>query len=278
MVAGFTVLLTVHPPVGASPPQATDQGQTLAWSSTTESWRSSVVDGVGPPRIDTAHDSVDTYPGFVPDGYLTITADGGLVGALSCWWAPVAAVATAVRRRDLVSSCATAGLVAFAVAGFVDFGWQLPALALLGGSVAGLASGPVGAASPANRGRAPPGHFGGPGLPGHLAAGLVAVVVAVMVVQLVVGADQEARGSARAPSPAPPARSATPEAPARQILTGPDDNTDPFMLKHAGRYLPVHQRGDHLHERSPEDRFASGTVGKDGRRAAPAPRSGPRAA
>ena len=232
-VAGFTVLLTVHPPVGASPPLPADQGQTLAWSSTTESWRSSVIDGVGPPRIDTAHDSVDTYPGFVPDEYLTITADGGLVGALLLVGA-VAAVAAAVRRRDLVSSCATAGLVAFAVAGFVDFGWQLPALALLGGSVAGLASGPV-----ANRAHPPEPDAQRPPRrpsPPHLVAGLVAVIVAVMVVQLVVGADQEAHGSARAPSPTPPARSSTPEAPARLILTGPSDNTDPFMLKHAGRY------------------------------------------
>jgi hypothetical protein len=247
VVAGFTVFLMVRPPVGASPPQATDQGQTLAWSASTESWRSSVVTGVGPPRIDTAHDSVDTYPGFVPDGYLTITADGGLVGAVLLVGA-VGAVAAAVRRRDLVSSCATAGLVAFAVAGAVDFDWQLPALALLGGALAGLASGsPVGSAAAESAGSGGSvGSVGAPGsgtggspgrLPaGAMVAGLVAVVVLVMTVQLLVGAAQEASGAARVQSPVPPPPSATPEAPARLILTGPYDNTDPFMFKHRGRY------------------------------------------
>jgi len=231
VVAAFTALLMVHPPVGRSPSQPADQNQTLAWSASTEAWRSSLVTGVGPPRMDTTHDAVDTYPGFVPDGYLTVTADAGLLGALLLLGAGAAVVAT-FRRRDVLSSCAAAAVVAFAVAGFVDFDWQLPALALVGGCVAGLASEPPGPAiSPRTTtarwrfSRVPP------------ATGVVAgvvVIVMVMAAQLLVGATQEASGVPRAPS-APPPRTATPEDPGRLILTGPDA-TDPFMLEIGGRY------------------------------------------
>ncbi len=246
VVAGFTVFLTLHPPVGAGPPQPADQAQTLAWSASNATWRSSVVTGVGPPRIDTAHDSVDTYPGFVPDGYLTVIADGGLVGAVLLLGS-VAAVAAAVRRRDLLSSCAAAGLVAFALAAAVDFSWQLPALALLGGSVAGLASGPTDNPTA----DAKPGPASGlrpwPRLPyGSAVVGLVTVVVLVMVAQLLIGAAQDTGGPARAQSPAPPPRSATPEAPARLILTGPGDSTDPFMLTYRGRYYLYTSEGTTL--------------------------------
>ncbi len=231
IVAGFTVLVVVHPPVGRSPSQPADQNQTLAWSASTEAWRSSVVTGIGPPRMDTTHDAVDTYPGFVPDGYLTVTADAGLLGALLLLGAGAAVVAT-IRRRDLLSSCATAAVVAFAVTGFVDFDWQLPAVALLGGCVAGLASEPAGPAM------SPPTtawwRFS------RVSAGAVVVawvllVGMVMAAQFLVGASQEAGGVPRVQS-APPPRTATPADPARLILTGPDA-TDPFMLKVGGRYF-----------------------------------------
>ncbi len=231
IVAGFTVLLMVHPPVGRNPGQPADQNQTLAWSASTEAWRSSVVTGVGPPRLDTAHDAVDTYPGFVPNGYLTITADAGLLGALLLLGAGAAVVAT-IRRRDLLSSCAAAAVVAFAVAGFVDFDWQLPTLALLGGCVAGIASEPAGPAiSPPTTtarwrlSRVPA---------GTLVVAWVVVVGLVMAAQFLVGATQEAGGIPRVQS-APPPRTATPEDPGRLILTGPDA-TDPFMLKIGARY------------------------------------------
>ena len=45
--------------------------------SSSDAWRTSVFTGCGPPDITTSHANVDTYPGIVPDGYLTITAEGG---------------------------------------------------------------------------------------------------------------------------------------------------------------------------------------------------------
>ena len=68
-------------------------------------------------------------------------ADGGIVGALLLVLAGVA-VGRVVRREDVATSCAAAALVAFAVAGALDFDWHLAALGLLGGWVAGLASPP----------------------------------------------------------------------------------------------------------------------------------------
>jgi GH43 family beta-xylosidase len=140
-VAGGVAVVMLFPLFGHAPRQPADQGQTLAWSASADAWRSSVLTGVGPPKITTSHSDVDTYPGMVPDGYLTITAEGGLIGALLLLGAG-AVVAASFRRRDLASSVAAGAAVAFAVAGAVDFDWQLPALALLGGCVAGLASAP----------------------------------------------------------------------------------------------------------------------------------------
>jgi len=227
VAAGLTIFSMVHPPVGAATGQPVDQSQTLAWSASYETWHSSVLTGVGPPRIQSNGDPVDSYPAFVPDVYLTVLADGGVIGALLLVGAG-AAVIIAIRRRDLLSSCATAGVVAFAVAGAVDFDWQLPALALFGGCVAGLASMPA---------RPSPETTPHPRIPGAgtAVAGWVAVVVVVMVAQLAVGANQTAGGAVRART-TPPPPSATPESPGQIILRGPEDATDPFMLKTGGRY------------------------------------------
>jgi hypothetical protein len=227
VAAGLTVFSMVHPPVSGGTGQPADQSQTLAWSASYEAWHSSVLTGVGPPRIQSNGDSVDSYPGLGPDVYLTVLADGGVIGALLLVGTG-AAVILAIRRRDLLSSCATAGLVAFAVAGAVDLDWQLPALALVGGCVAGLASMPA-RSSPetTHHSRIPGG--------GRAVVAWVAVVVVVMAVQLAVGADQTAGGAARA-RVTPPPPSATPKSPAQIILRGPEDATDPFMLKTGGRY------------------------------------------
>ncbi len=247
-VAGGVVVVMVLPLFGQGPRQPTDQGQTLAWSSSADAWRTSVLTGVGPPRITTSHANVDTYPGIVPDGYLTITAEGGLVGALLLLGAG-AAVAASFRRRDLVSSCAGGAAVAFAVAGAVDFDWQLPALALLGGCVAGLAAGPPGqGAGPlapdgdSARGRHR-GQHQGRHRRGGSAALWVACVVVLVAVQLVVGSNQHAGGATgatgvtKAVVTAEPEPSATPYAPGRVILNSGYDTTDPYMLKVGDRYL-----------------------------------------
>ena len=224
-VAGFAVFVTVHPPVGRSPDQPVDGSQSLAWSAASGAWRSSLLTGVGPPRTDTGSEPVDTYPEISPDVVLTILADGGLIAAVLVLGAGGSVVA-AVRRVDGPSSCATGALVAFAVAGLIDVAWQLPALALLGGCVAGLASGPPGPE------RVEPGDRGGAVRP--VATWVVAVVV-VMAVQLAVGTDQQAGGATRIRT-RPPVPTSTPGSPGRIILTGPGDATDPFMLRIRGRY------------------------------------------
>ena len=227
-VAGLALAVVTLPSGPARP--SGDQGQTLAWSSSGDAWRSSVVTGVGPPRTSTVRGPVAAYPGLVPDTYLTVAADGGIVGALLLLLGG-AAVTAGLRRRDLLSSGAAAATVAFAVSGFVDFAWQLPAVALLGGCVAGLAAGrpsrqrSAGPAPTAPACRRP----GGAGALWALA------VIAVVAVQMGVGSGVRAGGASRTPN-VEPAPTAHPERPGRTILTGADP-TDPYMIKTGGRYL-----------------------------------------
>ena len=142
VLGAVTALAVLHLPTGGPHPRPSGQSQTVAWSSSVDTWRSSVVTGSGPPRIHTTGGAVGTYPGLVADTYLASGAAGGAV-AVVLLLASGAVVAASIRRRDLMTSCAAAATVAFAVAGCVDFSWQLPAVALLGGSVAGLAAVPV---------------------------------------------------------------------------------------------------------------------------------------
>jgi len=238
-VVAVTVLalLVVLLPVGQGRAPG-GQSQTLAWSSSGDAWRSSVVTGAGPPRTSTVRGPVSTYPGLVPDGYLTVLGDGGLVGGLLLLFGG-AAVAVGVRRRDLLSSGAAAATVAFSVSGFVDFSWQLPAVALLGGCVAGLATRP----SPRELAViSAPGHVASPTpgpaegkRPGGAAPLWVLVVVGVVAVQLVVGAGLRTSGTSPVPN-VEPAHTTHPDRPGRTILTG-DDPTDPYMIKVGGRYL-----------------------------------------
>ncbi len=83
VAVGLAVAAVVLPTASGHP--AGGQGQTLAWSSSGDAWRSSVVTGVGPPRTSTVRGPVASYPGLVPDSYLTVAAEGGGVG-ISCWW------------------------------------------------------------------------------------------------------------------------------------------------------------------------------------------------
>jgi hypothetical protein len=227
------------------PTQAGDRSQTLAWSAAARAWRSDVVTGVGPPAVTSSFQPVDTYPELAPDSYLTITADGGLVGILLLGGAGAAVVA-ACRRRNLLSSCAAGAGVAFAVVGVVGVGWQLPAVALLGGCVAGLA----GTADDRRAAPAPPtgecpdrpttGAGTHPRRVGAPASWVCAVCVLV-IVQLVIGfGDQVSGGSPHQPVAAA-APTASPEAPARTVLTGPDV-TDPYMLAwHSRDYMYTSQ-------------------------------------
>ncbi len=142
-------------------------------------------------------------------------------------------MAAGVRRRDLLTSGAAAATVAFAVSGFVDFAWQLPAVALLGGCAAGLTTVLPAVAPLSEPTSAAP--LGRRRLPGGAAALWAVAVVAVVAIQVGVGSGVKAGGA----SPAPvvePAHTSQPDRPGRIILTGADP-TDPYMIKTGGRYL-----------------------------------------
>jgi hypothetical protein len=227
-VAVGTCVAALHLPTGAVHPPG--QSQTEAWTASVDAWRSSALTGIGPPRIYTASGPVGTYPGFVPDTFLALAADGGIIAAL-LFLGTGAAVAASIRRRDLLASCGAAATVAFAVGGIVDFAWQLPAVALLGGCAAGLAAVPP---SRAVTGQPVPGRPDHRWSPFGTATAWSVVAIAVVAVQVTVGSAHTAGGVTRLTVAEPP-HSSDPAAPARVILTGPDP-TDPFMMKIGGRY------------------------------------------
>ncbi len=238
------------------------QGQTLAWSSASEAWRSSVVTGVGPPRTSTVRGPVAVYPGLEPDSYLTILADGGVVGGLLLLVGG-SAVASGVRRRDVLIVRGRGGLR----------GLRRRRLRRL--RLAAPARWPSWAAasspwrrrhregrdprSPKRASRYRPGpassprpgwQWWSPWWPPSWSVG--------------------SGGRSGATSPAPvrePLPTTHPESPGQTILTGPDP-TDPFMVKTGGRYLPLHERGDQLPQRAAVDRHPARTVAHAGGRAA----------
>ena len=113
------------------------------WRSAFVQWRSSPLFGVGPDRVIHLRSSIwpaGTTATFAHNEYLQLLADGGLI-AVALLAAAGTAVVRGLRRNNVLSSCAIAALVAFAVAGATDFDWHIPALALMGGWVAGIADG-----------------------------------------------------------------------------------------------------------------------------------------
>lgn len=259
-IATATVVTVLHIPATRSQ-LSTGQNQTVAWSSSIDTWRSSAVTGNGPPRIHTTGGPVGTYPGLVSDTYLAVGADGGAV-AVVLLLASGAAVVASIRRRDRLTACAAGATVAFAVAGCVNFAWQLPAVALLGGCAAGLAAVPVTQRVP------PPGRRGagigptgtvdaearvttGGTAPHHgtraqvlAATTWVLVAVTILATQGLIGNSRAAGGTTHAVVAEPPHLVDT-SAPGRQILTGPDP-TDPRMLNVDGRYFLFTSQGTTL--------------------------------
>ncbi len=225
-------VLVLGPPGVSGPVQAASQGQTLAWTADAHSWRSSTVGGVGPPIVEASTQPVDRYPGLTPDTYLTVLADAGLVGAVLLAGA-ITTAAWGCRRRNVLTSCAAGAAVAFAVSGAISPSWELPAVAILGGCVVGLASARPGTAGEgATRRRLP-----------RMAGTLAGVaVVALVVTQTSVGFARGAGGGlavaqSNAPPPAP-----NPSAPARYVLTGPDAS-DPYMTEWRGTYYLYTNQG-----------------------------------
>ncbi len=199
VVAAGVVLLEIHPPNGREIRAPADQNQRLAWSAASDAWKTSLLTGVGPARPSPVRVAVDAYPGLAPDGYLTVLADAGIVGGVLLL-AAGAAIASDLQRRERLATAAVGATVAFAVAGVVDTGWHLPALALVGGCAAGLGSSVAATGRPVDRQRARrlPSPVGPAGV-------WVAAVMALVTAQLVVGAAGEATGVPTAHG-APPRR------------------------------------------------------------------------
>jgi hypothetical protein len=112
--------------------------RSVEWSTAVDQFRAEPFVGVGPDQPLEFRAVDGTHANFVHNEYLQITADAGLVGLLLLVTAGLALGGT-VRRRDVMTSCAVAAIVCWAVAAGFDFDWHLPVVGLLGGWLAGLA-------------------------------------------------------------------------------------------------------------------------------------------
>jgi O-Antigen ligase len=136
-IAVAAVLL--HHEVGLRALAPSDQDRTVEWSTAFHQWASAPVIGVGPDRPLLFHAADGSLAHFVHNEYLQIAADTGVAG-LALFGLAAVAVLRLIRRIDVLSCCAAAACVCWAVAGGVDFDWHLPVVGLLGGCCAGLAA------------------------------------------------------------------------------------------------------------------------------------------
>jgi len=138
LCTGFAVA-ALHTPIERRVELGSTSERLIEWRAALNQWGTSPVIGVGPDVPLRFHSVDGTFAYFAHNEYLQIAADSGAVGLLlvllTC-----GVVIVVVRREDVVSSCACAALVAFAVAGALDFDWHLSVIGLAGGWVAGLAS------------------------------------------------------------------------------------------------------------------------------------------
>jgi hypothetical protein len=138
----FALLATVfllHHEIGLRALAPSDADRSAEWSVAWHQWGTAPVFGVGPDRLLLFQTADGTYAKFVHNEYLQVAADAGVLG-LALLAAAVAAVVRAVRRVDVLSSCACAALVCGAVGGAFDFDWHLPFLGFVLGCCVGLAA------------------------------------------------------------------------------------------------------------------------------------------
>jgi O-antigen ligase len=131
--------LLLHHEIGLRALAPSDQDRAVEWSTAFHQWASAPVLGVGPDQPLIFHATDGTFAHFAHNEYLQVAADSGLVG-LALFGLAAVAVVRAIRRIDVLTSCAAAALVCWAVAGGLDFDWHLPVVGLLGGWCAGLAA------------------------------------------------------------------------------------------------------------------------------------------
>jgi hypothetical protein len=111
--------------------------RSIEWSTAADQFRADPIVGVGSDQPLEFRAADGTHAYFVHNEYLQITADAGLVGLVLLVSSGIA-IAGIVRRRDVMTSCAVAGVVCWAVAAGFDFDWHLPVVGLLGGWLVGL--------------------------------------------------------------------------------------------------------------------------------------------
>jgi len=131
--------VVLHHAIGLRALSPSDGDRAVEWSAAAHQFASSPLVGVGPDRLLQFHAVDGTYAHFAHNEYLQVAADTGLIGLALLALVGVSLV-RAVRRVDILTSCAAAGLVCLAVGGAFDFDWHLPFVGLLGGWVAGLAT------------------------------------------------------------------------------------------------------------------------------------------
>jgi hypothetical protein len=141
LALGALVVLAVslHHEIGLRAFAPSDQDRSIEWSTAWHQWWSAPFFGVGPDHLLVSHAADGTYAYFAHNEYLQIAADAGAIG-LALLLAVAVAVFRAIRRFDVMSSCACATLVCFAVGGAFDYDWHLAFLGFLGGWCAGLAA------------------------------------------------------------------------------------------------------------------------------------------
>ena len=138
LLAVAAVFVLARHEIGLRAFSPSDQDRSVEWSSALHQWGTAPIIGVGPDRLLQFHAPDGTYAHFVHNEYLQIGADAGLVGVALLTYA-VVSVTRVVRRFDVLSSCATSALVAWAVGGAFDFDWHLTFVGFLGGWCVGLA-------------------------------------------------------------------------------------------------------------------------------------------
>jgi O-Antigen ligase len=139
LVATAGSLLLLRHEIGLRAFSPSDQDRSVEWSTALHQWKSAPILGVGPDRLLQFHAPDGTYAHFVHNEFLQIGADAGVIGVMLLLVAAISVLRVA-RRFDVLSSCASAGLLCWAVAAVFDFDWHLTFIGFLGGCCLGLAS------------------------------------------------------------------------------------------------------------------------------------------